>query len=108
MKNDYSCVRSTFEVSRRIKCSCKAYPYPHTVGGGLCSTIIDSPPIFIAPKKGLASKLCKFVDALEIEIDLLTDEHCDRISQLLLEFKKDFYAVRDTENIQLCDRNNIN
>jgi len=99
MKDDYSCVRSTLEVTRRLKCTCSAYSYPHKLGTGICKTSISSPPSFAAPKKGLAHKLCSFIDSLESEVELLTDENCDRISQLLLEFKKDFYVGRDTENI---------
>jgi hypothetical protein len=99
MKEDYSCVRLTLEVTRRLKCACPSYTYPHKLGTGLCKTSISSPPTFAAPKKGLAHKLCNFIDALELEVDSLTDHNYDRISYLLSEFKKEFYVGREAENI---------
>ena len=96
-----SCVRTSFELRKTLRCNCPAYQYPHNLGKGECKTSINTPPLFSAPKRGLAHKLSKLIDDLENEIETITDQNCDRISLLLKQFKKDLYAQREADNFEL-------
>ena len=93
-----SCVCTSFELRKILRCSCSAYLYPHSLGKGDCKTSINSPPLFSAPKRGLAHKLSKFIDDLEFEVEAATDENYDRISLLLKQFKKELYPSPDLDN----------
>lgn len=93
-----SCVRITFELRKTLRCNCPAYLYPHNLGKGNCKTSINSPPLFSPPKRGLAHKLSKFIDDLESELEIATDESYDRISLLLKQFKKELYPSHELDN----------
>ena len=101
IKMSISCVRTSFELRKTLRCNCPAYQYPHNLGKGECKTSINTPPLFSAPKRGLAHKLSKLIDDLENEIETITDQNCDRISLLLKQFKKDLYAQREADNFEL-------
>ena len=95
-----SCARTSFELRKTLRCNCSAYSYPHNLGKGDCKTSINSPPLFSAPKRGLAHKLSKFIDDLESEVEAATDENYDRISLLLQQFKKELYPSHEVDNFQ--------
>lgn len=94
------CVRASFELRKTLRCNCKSYSYPHNLGKGQCKTSLNSPPSFSPPKRGLSHKLSKFIDDLESEINFITDENYDRMSNLINQFKKDLYAQREAENLE--------
>jgi hypothetical protein len=87
-------IKTTISIQKKIICNCSAYPYPHAVGQGLCKESLSEKPPFVAPKRGLASKLCKFIEDLEQEIENL--EEVDAIAQLLKHLKADL-SIGDRE-----------
>ena len=58
-----SSIYYSYRLTRIIKCSCNAYRYPHGWGSGDCQqSIINNPPVFSPPKRGLSGKLQKILD----------------------------------------------
>jgi hypothetical protein len=86
-------IKSTIILQRKTICNCSAYSYPHAVGAGNCKESLLSEPPFVPPKRGLASKLCKFIDALESNIE--NSEKTQAIADLIIVFKKDLYGDRE-------------
>lgn len=91
-------IKSTITLQKKIICTCDAYPYPHAVGQGKCKESLLSAPSFSPPKRGLASKLCTFIDALESEINDLSDPGTDSIANLIKSFKQEIYGDREASN----------
>jgi hypothetical protein len=59
-----SSIYYSYRLSKVLKCNCDAYRYPHAWGFGDCSqSIIDNPPVFAPPKRGLSGKLQKILEA---------------------------------------------
>lgn len=93
-------IKTTISIQKKIICNCSAYPYPHAVGQGACKESLSQKPPFVAPKRGLASKLCKFIEELEQEIENL--EEVDAIAKLLINLKQDLsIGDRETEFFDL-------
>lgn len=70
----------TYRVSRVTKCDCSAYQFPHSWGTGKCtSSIIDNPPEFKSPKRGLSGKIEKILSAYSSSENELI---CELISEL--------------------------
>lgn len=80
-------IKTTISIQKKIICTCSVYPYPHALGQGDCNQSLTSKPPFVAPKRGLAAKLCKFIDALEQEIEEL--EEVEAIANLIKVLKSD-------------------
>jgi hypothetical protein len=92
-------IKSTITLQKKTICTCSAYPYPHAVGQGKCKESLLTPPPFSPPKRGLAAKLCSFIDALESEIE--NAEEVDAIADLLKSFKEEIYGDRNAQNLEL-------
>lgn len=83
-------IKTTISIQRKTVCDCSAYAYPHSVGSGKCIQSISSKPPFCFPKRGLAAKLCNFIDALESEIE--NSQEVDSISNIINSFKEDIFC----------------
>jgi hypothetical protein len=70
-----SCIRVTYSVKKLVRCHCSAYSFPHTWGTGDCQvSIIDNPPEFSHPRRGLSGKLASILHAYaDSEDELITD-----------------------------------
>ena len=70
-----SCIRTSYRIQKITRCHCSAYRYPHSWGVGKCKVnIIDNPPVFVPPKKGLGGALSRFLDSyIEAENELLDE-----------------------------------
>jgi len=98
-------IKDTISLTRKTLCDCPAYPYPHAVGAGKCDQHIEAAPPFIPPKRGLAAKLCKFIDDLDAELD--NDQDIEAIANLIISFKNDLYGCRDVETQQVLFKQEI-
>jgi hypothetical protein len=92
-------IKTTISIQKKIICNCSAYPYPHAVGQGKCKESLLTSPPFSPPKRGLAAKLCSFIEALELEIE--NAEEVDAIADLLKSFKEEIYGYRNAQNLEL-------
>lgn len=70
-----SCIRVSYRIEKITRCHCSAYRYPHRWGVGKCTVnIIENPPVFVPPKKGLGGALSKLLDSyIETENELLDE-----------------------------------
>jgi hypothetical protein len=75
--SNLSCLRVSYVLRKVVRCHCSAYAFPHSWGHGDCQvSIIDNIPVYSPPRRGLSSKLAKFLDAYsssedEIILDLI-------------------------------------
>ncbi len=80
--SELSCIRVSYNVTKTIRCHCSSYKFPHKWGFGECrSSIIDNPPSYSAPRRGLASKLDRVLDAYSGSENELIDELINLLRQ---------------------------
>lgn len=79
-------IKTTLRIQKIVVCDCSAYRHPHAVGSGSCSKRITESFSFVPPKRGLASKLFKFLHAIESELKDTSDS--ESILSLLRQFKQ--------------------
>lgn len=83
-----SCIRYSYTIQKVLKCTCNAYTYPHNLGYGDCTqSIIENPPVYHPPKRGLAAKIEKLLQIIE-------DTEDETVQEIIQDFRLSTLGVR--------------
>lgn len=78
-----SCLRVSYSLKKTVRCHCSSYKYPHNWGTGDCQvSIIDNPPVYSPPRRGLSAKLARLLEVYSSSEDEFIQEFLQELTGL--------------------------